>query len=160
MKIPTPQMDQAVASFINFVQSIPPEQLQPSKSEKWGPLEVLIHLVFWHEQYLRIATAALAGKKHEMLHGTFKEINGWAVAENLTVSVPELIRRWLKAQTALEHLTQRPGAAHLKFSLREGSKEWTLPVLIRLAAGHIVNHEAKLRKALGVTKQRNVATLV
>src|SRR5512142_3565922 len=116
MKVPTPQLGQAVTSFLTFVQSLPPEQLQPSKHERWGPLEVFIHLVFWHEQYARIATAALAGKKREMLHGTFKEINGWAVAENLTVSVPELIQRWLKAQTALERLSQRPGAERLKFS--------------------------------------------
>jgi hypothetical protein len=160
MKISTPQLDQAVASFVRFVQSLPPEKLQPSKSEKWGPLEVFIHLVFWHEQYARIATATLAGKKREMLHGTFKEINGWAVAQNLALPVPELIRRWKRAQAAIVHLTQAPSAERLKFSLREGSKEWPLPVLIRLAAGHITNHESKLRKTVGLTRQRRSAALV
>lgn len=150
----TSKLDQAISSFITFARSLPPRAMEPSRTDRWGPREVLIHLVFWHEQYNQIAAAVAANQQPGLFEGTFKEINRFAVTQNLAVSIEELAARWTKAQRALEHITTSAGGEGLKLRLRKGSKEWPLSVLVRLAARHIENHEAKLRKLLGRPKPR------
>ena len=146
-------LSHALHAFADFVHSLPAAKLEPRKGKPWGPREVLIHLVFWHEQYAQIAAEVLTGKRREMLRGTFKQINDWAVSQNAAASVEDLLACWATAQMKLLRISRRPEAVRLKFSLREGSKEWPFAVLMRLAAGHISNHEAKLRKALGMHKR-------
>ncbi len=152
----TPEIAKLAAaerSFVEFTHSLSREDLELSRTEKWGPREVMIHLVFWHEQYAQIAANVLGGRKPDLLPGTFKEINASAVEQNASVPVEELIARWSTAQKKLQRISNRPEAKRLKLCLREGSKEWPFPVLVRLAAGHISTHEKKVRKLLGMTKR-------
>ncbi len=150
----TAKLDEAILSFITFTRSLPPRMMEPSKTEKWGPREVLIHLVFWHEQYSKIAAAVAANKQPELLQDTFKDINRFAVAQNLSDSIEELVARWTRAHQALARTARTRRAGGLKFSLREGSREWPLSDLVRLAARHIQNHQTKLQKLLGMPKPR------
>jgi len=48
------KLRQTVESFRSYIRSLPPEQLAPAA---WGPPEVLVHLVFWHETF--VSTQAL-----------------------------------------------------------------------------------------------------
>jgi hypothetical protein len=157
-----PELDKlasAVTSFTQFVCALPAQTLKPSNTEKWGAREVFVHLVFWHEQYAEIASDLLAGRKHKHLSGTFKEINATAVAQNSSVPIGELLDRWVVAQKRLERLGQNTAASRLKLALREGSKQWPFLVLMRLAAGHIRQHEAKLKKLLGLSKRGRLAAV-
>ena len=151
------RLSSAVSSFMEFIHSLPAAKLEPATSETWGPREVLIHLVFWHEQYARIASDILGGKKREMLRGTFKQINAAAVSQNATATLADLLGRWGVAHEELFRISRWRQATRLKFSLREGSKEWPFLVLMRLAAGHILRHEEKLRKMLDMKRVRKTA---
>ena len=150
----TSRLDEAIASFVEFIHSLPADALALSKTDRWGPREVLIHLVFWHEQYARIGEDMAAKRQPVMLRGTFKELNRTAVAENNSVPVETLIERWDSAHKRFVHVAKMRNAHHLKFSLREKSKQWPMADIIRLAAGHIQNHQSDLRIALGVPKPR------
>ncbi|MGA2182360.1 MAG: DinB family protein [Bryobacteraceae bacterium] len=144
----TTRLDEAVDSFISFIRSLPPQALEASRTDGWGPREVLIHLVFWHEQYASIATA-VAAKKPPTLHpGTIRAVNHLAVAQDAQTSVAALIARWTKANRQFAAVASKRSAAGLRIPLREKSKAWPLDDLIRLAAGHIEKHQAKLRKTL------------
>lgn len=157
----SPELDRlsaAVHSFAELIRSLPAQKLNRSRTQKWGAREVLIHLVFWHEQYAQIASDVFAKRNYPKLSGTFKDINAWAVAQNMSVPANELLDRWVAAQIRLEHLSQKQGASRLKLCLREGSKEWPFFVLIRLAAGHVRRHEEKLTKLLGMARARRLAT--
>ena len=138
------RLDEAVASFIHFVRSLPSPAVEPSTTDKWGAREVFIHLVFWHEQYASITAALAAKKRPKLSSGTLRESNRRAVEADLATPVEELIARWTKANRRLAKLAHQPGAADLRIPLSEKSKAWPLPVLIRLAAGHIEKHQKKL----------------
>jgi len=155
LAVDTAKLDQAILSFITFARSLPARMMEPSKTEHWGPREVLVHLVFWHEQYNQIAAAVAANQQPKLLPGTFKEINRLAVAQDISTPIEELVARWTRAQQALASTASTRGAERLKFSLRKGSKEWPLCDLVRLAAGHIENHETKLHRSLGRPKLRS-----
>lgn len=148
----TSKLDQAVLSFIAFTRSLPSQMMAPSKTERWGPREVLIHLVFWHEQYDQIAAAVAANQQPKLFQGTFKDINRFAVAQDISAPIEELITRWTRAHHALVRTARARRADRLKFSLRKGSKEWPLSDLVRLAARHIQNHQTKLRRSLRTRK--------
>src|SRR5271157_2169129 len=110
----TTQLDEAIDSFVNFTRSLPADALEGSKSDRWGPREVLIHLVFWHEQYARIGEDVAAKRQPVMLKGTFKELNRASVARNIHVPVGILIERWQSAHQRLVHLAKARNATHLK----------------------------------------------
>ncbi len=156
----SPEIDKlsaVISSFTEFVHALPQQKLESSRTEKWGAREVLIHLVFWHEQYAQIASDVFANRDYKQLSGTFKEINALAVKQNMSVPINELLERWAATQNNLERLSKKPGSSRLKFCLRVGSKQWPFSALMRLAAEHIRQHEDKLRKLLGIRKRRRLA---
>jgi hypothetical protein len=140
-------LDRAVQSFLGFVRSLPPGGLGTSETEPWGPREVLIHLVFWHEQYATLAAAPAANASPTPLKGTIDQINRAAVFGCAQVPVEELAARWEAAQIALDRIAQGAAAHRLSFPLRQGAKAWRLPDLLRIATRHIQNHQAKLAKS-------------
>lgn len=71
----TAMLDEAIDSFISFIRSLPGQTLEASRTERWGPREVLIHLVFWHEQYASIATAVAAKRPPKLHPGTIRDVN-------------------------------------------------------------------------------------
>ena len=156
----SPEIDKlsaAISSFTELIHALPQHKLESSRTEKWGAREVLIHLVFWHEQYAQIASDVLANRDYKQLRGTFKEINAFAVKQNVSVPINELLERWAATRNNLERLSKKPGSSRIKFCLRVGSKQWPFFVLMRLSAGHIRQHEEKLRKLLGIRKRRPLA---
>jgi hypothetical protein len=142
------ELDHAIHSFLAFARSLPAQAMEPSKTVRWGPREVLIHLVFWHEQYCGSAAAVAASQSPVLRKGTIEEINRIAVAENRFASVEELTKRWLEAQRILSELARSHADDGLQFPIRVKSKVWPLSDLARIAAGHIRKHELKLRNLL------------
>jgi len=143
-----PIQDEAIESFIAFIQSLDSTTLKPSTTETWGPREVLIHLVWWHEQYVKLARAASHGKTCDLPEGTLKQMNARCVTANIKVPIPKLIARWNRANRQLTALTSSPGGSRISISLGRNTRKWPLQVLLRLSAGHIQRHENKLRKKL------------
>jgi hypothetical protein len=82
------------ASIEGFCRTI--EQL-PARAflvQPWGPRQVLAHLVFWHENYVRQVEAGLSRKGWLLPEGTFETLNARAVASLAGVGVPTLLARY------------------------------------------------------------------
>jgi hypothetical protein len=143
----TGSLDGAIQSFTAFVRSLPTAEMEPSKRESWGPREVLIHLVFWHEQYAQIASAVARSKKPLLLKGTARALNDAAVAREINAPIDELLRRWTRAHTRFSAVARSPRASEIRMPLRVGARARPLADLIRLVARHIRKHQAKLQKS-------------
>ena len=140
------QLTLAVDAFIDYINSLPENQLCISKRAKWGPREVLIHLVFWHEQYAQIAEAAIHRKTPILLRGSFKSWNAKAVQLEQGTTVKELLRRFKTAQHRLVAISRKKEATTLSFSFREGSKSWPYDDALVAISGHIQRHIARPKK--------------
>lgn len=145
---PIERLTLAIDSFISYIRSLPEGKLQASPSTSWEAREVLVHLVFWHEQYASIIKAILSGKKPELLIGTFKELNAYAVEKNRTESISTLLKRLAEAQKDLERLTNKAATKNirLQLSFREGSKMWQFEEALDKIEKHIRGHLIKLKR--------------
>ncbi|HEY8415845.1 MAG TPA: DinB family protein [Thermaerobacter sp.] len=119
------KLDRTVDSFIAYIEGLPPEELA---ARAWGPREVLVHLVFWHETFVAALEALLDQREPRLPRGTFAELNAAAVKANAGVAVPELIRRFREAQGRLTELVgraARAGDRTLAIPVKAGSRPRT-----------------------------------
>lgn len=137
------KLRQAVESFVAYIGSLPPDQLAPAA---WGPREVLVHLVFWHETFVSTTQALLDLQEPSLPRGTFAQLNAAAIRASAGVPVPDLVERFRVAQARLESLALRAGGCPLAIPVKAGSKPRTLEQLVAEAEAHIRNHERKLRR--------------
>ncbi len=140
------RLDQTITNFITFIDSIPADKLQPSLSPEWGAREIIIHLVFWHEQYVAILHEVIAGRNPKLLKGTFKEANHRAVKELLPIPISQLCTRLLRAQEQLQQIASTPQAKTLKFSFKEGGKVWPFEEALERIEKHIQTHLQTIQK--------------
>ena len=96
------KLTKIVDNFCEYMQSLPAEQ---TRQQVWGAREVLAHLVYHHELYVRLAEACLAKANASPPRGRFSDINTSAVEENLKYSIKELITRFKHANPALSRFT-------------------------------------------------------
>jgi len=143
----TDTLDAAIESFTAYIRSLPAAKLASSTRQTWGPREVLIHLVFWHEQYAQIASAIAQRKEPSLLKGTGRGLNDAAVRREIDTPIQELLERWARAHASFSKVAHSQGASRIKMPLRVGAKAWPLADLIRLGAGHILRHQAKLQES-------------
>lgn len=145
---PIERLTLTIDSFISYIRSLPEGKLQASPSTFWGAREVLVHLVFWHEQYSSIIKAIFSKSKPILLTGTFKELNTYAVEKNRDKGIPDLLRRLTVAQKQVEGLLREASIGGVKFQLsfREGSKVWQFEDALDRIEKHIQGHLVKLKK--------------
>lgn len=137
------KLDQTVESFVAYIENLPPGALGPST---WGPREVLVHLVFWHETFVATIAALLDQREAQLPRGTFAELNAAAVKANAGATISELIQRFRGAQARLAALAARAGDRRLAIPVKAGSRPRTLEQLLGEIEAHIRNHEMKLRR--------------
>lgn len=137
------KLRQTVESFISYILSLPPEQLAPAA---WGPREVLVHLVFWHETFVSTIQALLDRREPNLPRGTFAELNAAAIRANAAVPIPDLIERFRAAQARLETLAVQAAGHPLAIPVKAGSRTRTFEQLMLEAEAHIRNHQWKLRR--------------
>ena len=138
------------ASVEGFCQMIDRLPARAMLEKPWGPRQVLSHLVFWHETYVRQTDARLAGHGWLLPEGSFKELNAQAVASLAAVGVPTLLARFRAANTRLCSLAHEPKAAGVQIQLKQDSKSWPLGELLVMVEAHIRRHGEELRKAHGL----------
>jgi hypothetical protein len=134
----------AVDSFCQMIDQLPARAFL---EKPWGPRQVLSHLVFWHESYVRQIEARQSGKGWLLPEGNFKELNAQAVASLAAVSVPTLLARFRAANTRLCRLAGQPGAASAYIQLKVDSKAWPLDEFLVKVEAHIRGHGEDLRKS-------------
>ena len=133
-----------VEGFCQVIDRLPARALL---EKPWGPRQVLSHLVFWHETYVRQIEARLAGKGWLLPEGTFNQLNADAVASLATVGVPTLIARFRAANTRLCRIAMQPKAASVPIQLKADSKAWPLDEFLVMVEAHIRRHGEELRKS-------------
>ncbi len=142
------RLDQTITNFLTFIDSIPADKLKPSLSTEWGAREIIIHIVFWHEQYVAILHEVIAGRNPKLLKGTFREANHRAVKELVPIPISELATRLLRAQEQLRLVASTPQAKTLKFSFKEGGKVWPFEEVLERIEKHIRTHLQTIRKLI------------
>lgn len=134
---------ESVDAFAGFVESRPDP---PLTGGAWGAREVLCHIVYWHETYVRILRAINAGGAPVQREGRFTEFNRQAVVELGAVPAPELVARLRRAQRRLEvELLALTPTAHI--NIKVGSKPWGANQFPERIAGHLRGHLRELRRA-------------
>lgn len=136
----------AVQSFTGFISSLPESLLQPGE---WGPREVLVHLVYWHETHAATIEALLQGEEPVLPVGTYAELNARAVRANANEPVARLIERLRAAQRRLEHLATLAGERDVGgIRAKAGATPRDLPATLLRMEAHVRQHERKLRGSL------------
>ena len=141
---PIDSLDDTIKDLTAYMASLAPDQLETSKTNKWGAREVFIHIVFWHEQYASITKDLLRNGKPLLLTGSHVDINAFAVEQNIDVPIEVLIDRLHKAQADLSPLYD--SAINLRIAFKEGWKARAYPDAIELIEQHILSHLARLKK--------------
>lgn len=139
-------LSSAIDSFITYIQRLNSSQLQLSRTRTWGPKEVLIHIVFWHEQYCKILRALSLGEKPAMLTGSFIQLNALAIEQNKHETTENLLSRLNIAEKELEGLYKKFNAKELKIAFKDGGKLRTLEEAIVRVTQHINSHHRQLLK--------------
>lgn len=138
-----PPLVQSTRDFARLIRSLPPEALT---EQDWGAREVLAHLVFHHEGYIRQVQAQLAEQDCPLPAGRFSEVNAQAVTDLRGVPVETLLERFERASDEICRLAAEHDPAAIFIQVKRGSKRWRLDDLIAAADGHVRGHLLKLRK--------------
>jgi len=139
----TERLTETVVRFCQFIEGLPESALL---DQDWGPKEVLAHLVYHHELYVRLVEAFLAGEPVDLPRGRFSDINASAVTMNKEVPVAKLINRFMLANQRFVFLYQQHDPNIIILQIKAGAKLRTLAGLITEVEAHIRNHYAKLMK--------------
>lgn len=135
-------LDQAVEDFCRFMQNLPPEA---TTQRDQGPMEVLAHLVFYHELYVAQAQAFLAGTSVDLPKGRYSELYAEAAERFRGVPIDEMVKRLRIANRRLGELCAEGDAEEIVVPIKTGIKPYRLAKLIPQVTSHIRNHQRQLQ---------------
>jgi hypothetical protein len=133
----------SVEEFCGTIEKLPARAFLETP---WGPRQVLAHLVFWHESYVRQIEAGLAGIGWLFPEGTLKELNAKAVASLSGVGVPTMLARFRAANSRLCRLAGDPRSAGAQVQLKRDTKSWPLSEFILEVEAHVRRHGDAIRR--------------
>ena len=139
----TIELSQSIETFCNFIEKLPSNYLE---EQVWGPREVLAHLVFHHELYVKLVEADVFKLPLVPLEGKYREINARAVAANHGCSVEQLVERLRLANRRLVELYEAYDPTHIAVQIKAGVKVRSLAELVPGVEAHVRNHLGKLQK--------------
>ena len=140
----TERLHASVEALCRFIESLLPGALV---DQEWGPKEVLAQLVYWHETYVALLQARLAGRPYPLPEGRFRDINAKAVAEGRQRSVAQLVARLRAADRRLTTLARDPKAASIIMVVKVGAAPRRVPAYLDRVDGHLRGHLQDLRRA-------------
>lgn len=108
---------------------------------------VLSQMVFWHEEYLQIARAIVAGQEPILHGGTFDSINMIARQKYAREAMPMLAHRLTTVHHELEAVLRSITDWSLNFPVKQDSGYCSVGERIRLIDAHIHNRVALLKRA-------------
>jgi hypothetical protein len=139
----TKELNQSIEAFCNFIEKLPSNYLE---EQDWGPKEVLAHLVFHHELYVKLVEADVFKLPLVPLEGKYREINSRAVAANRGCSVDQLVERLRLANRRLVELYEAYDPTRIAVQIKAGVIVRSLAELVPGVEAHIRNHLEMLRK--------------
>lgn len=146
------KLSSTIDDFSHYIEKLPKSDVELSKTSEWGPKEVLIHLVAWHEYYCKIIHSLVVGHIPILIKGTLKNQNRLAVENNKNETVKNLLLRLEAAEVKLENMYKSPNAKNLYIALKVGGKIRPLHEIVKMIPRHIINHQLQLQKAGFVIK--------
>jgi hypothetical protein len=145
---PRPEhLDRLTATVSRFCQIIERLPARALLEKPWGPRQVLSHLVYWHEDYVRQIEARRSGMGWLLPEGGFEELNARAVASLAGVGVPTLLARFRTANARLCRLAADPAAAGFPIQLKQDTKSWALGEFLIHVEAHIRRHGEQIASA-------------
>jgi DinB family protein len=139
------RLHETVHAFAAFMLALPPSSVRP---QSWGPREVLAHITFWHERYVRIIDGQLTGHAPPALEGVFYALNARAVQSMADESVAAMARRLITAQALIERLAPAARRRRLRIAIKTGAMSRTVDDLLTRVEAHIRGHHTDLRRRL------------
>ena len=117
----------------------------------WSPRQVLAHIVWWHERYLKVLSAKVDGRARPKLAGNLDAINEVGVEAYGGRTIDELADTLRTKEHALESLVgvlyERPAAERAKLTIltRDESTPVDLDGLVKRITGHLHGHARDIR---------------
>jgi hypothetical protein len=139
----TRRLTASIEAFCRIVEQLPAHSFLV---KPWGPRQVLAHLVFWHEIYVRQVEAGQAGIGWLFPVGTLKTLNEEAVASLAAVGIPTMLARFRAANTRLCRLAADPRTAAAHVQVKRDSKSWPLSEFIPHVETHVRRHGEEIRR--------------
>lgn len=137
------RLEATVERFCQFICALAPGA---PAAQAWGPKEVLAHLVYHHELYVRLVEAFVAGIALEPPRGRFRELNAAAVAASAGIRPDELVVRLRLASRRLLELYRQHEPGEITVEIKAGARRRSLATLVPEVEAHIRNHLEKLRR--------------
>jgi len=146
MPAPIKDIDRLTLTLEEFCATIEGLPARAYLVKPWGPRQVLAHLVFWHEIYVRQVDAGQAGIGWLLPEGTLKTLNEEAVASLASVGIPTMLARFRAANTRLCRLAADPRSAAAHVQVKRDSKSWPLSEFIPHVETHVRRHGEEIRR--------------
>lgn len=124
-------------------------QLDSCVYPAWTAVDVLRHLVWWHESFAAIVQAAADGHEGEVPRGSLTEVNERSVSQLKKLSVRSLVRRLRAAQRVIEGCRFLPTDQTLGY--RQGSRRYPFGERVTISVGEMNTHRHDVLRALLAT---------
>lgn len=139
------ELRKTTEKLIDFINLLPEKTFRISFQGKWSPREVLIHIVFWHENFSLNTETLARGESPKYASGTFSELNAKAVLKNMDSSKESLISRLKNAQQRLESLSKSKKVLSTSLSFKDKGKVWNYSNALDRMEKHIRGHLERLK---------------
>lgn len=135
-----------VVELVGFYKLLDERQLHVGVYPEWDALDVLRHLVWWHESFAGIVEAASEGAEGEVPKGSLAEVNARSVSSLEGVSLGSLLRRLVLAQRRIERHRGLPSGHSLGY--RRGSRRYSFDERVQVSIGELSRHRGDVLRAV------------
>ncbi len=135
------RLEKTVEAFCRYIEKVPTTEVE---GQEWGPIQVLAHLVYWHESYAAQIEAFLADRPFERPQGRFRDMNAQAARACRGIPIAVMARRFRTADERLRALYAANDPAAIVVEIKQGSKKWQLAELVPAVEAHVRNHQRQL----------------
>lgn len=136
-------LDAAVTEAVTFFETVDESLCDGYQSA----YEVLAHLVFWHEEYVRITAALVDGRTPQLKTGSYARLNALAAEIFCKTPLPLLAQRLAQAQRKLERNLRRLPSWDVYLPVKRGGRFRTVWQRVPQFEVHIRHHVERLKRA-------------
>lgn len=140
------RLEWEAAELATLYKLLDERQLHVDVYPEWDALDVLRHLVWWHESFAAIVQAASEGLEGEVPKGSLAEVNACSVSSLGQVSLRSLLRRLTLAQRQVERYRTLPSGQSLGY--RRGSRRYTFAERLQISIGEFSQHRSDVLRAV------------
>ena len=137
------RLSATVDEMVAFYQSVGDTSLLVSSA--WTARGVLVHVVCWHESFVRNVSDLAQGIKPKPLKGTYAELGRRSLDESSDCSVKDLLSRLMNAQHSIEESIFNPRVVLIPYKV--GSRSYAPAEHLSIVNDHVKDHLKKVCSA-------------